>query len=239
MTQSKPLDGRVALVTGASRGLGYATALKLAEAGAEIIATARTQGGLEELDDAIKGMGGKATLVPLDLNSPDGIEKLAEAVGKRWGKLDILVANAGALGVLTPAAQIPSKTWNEVLATNLIAPARLIRAFEALLKASDAGRAVFVTSGVGSRRAKAYWAAYGASKAGLDNLVQSWAQELIDSPLRANLFDPGATRTRMRATAVPGEDPMSLPHPDEIAPKLVALCLPSETRNGEIISAQG
>ena len=239
MTDTKPLAGRVALVTGASRGLGYAIALKLAEAGAEVIATARTQAGLEELDDAIKAMGGKAALVPLDLNSQDGIEKLAEAVAGRWKKLDIMVANAGALGVLTPAAQLTSKVWNEVLATNLIAPARMIRAFESLLKASDAGRAVFMTSGVGSRRAKAYWGAYGASKAGLDNLVPSWAQELTDTPLRANLLDPGATRTRMRAKAVPGEDPDTLPTPAEIAPKVVELCLPSETRNGEIVSAQG
>jgi len=238
MTQSKPLDGRVALVTGASRGLGYAIALKLAEAGAEIIATARTQAGLEDLDDAIKAISGKATLVPLDLTSPDGIEKLAEAVSGRWTKLDIMVANAGQLGLLTPAAQIPSKTWNEVLATNLIAPARMIRAFEGLLKASDAGRAVFLTSGVGSRRAKAYWAAYGASKAGLDNLVQSWAIELADTPVRANLLDPGAVRTRMRASAVPGEDPETLPTPDEIAPVAVQMCLPEETRNGQIVSAQ-
>ena len=239
MTDTKPLAGRVALVTGASRGLGYAIALELADAGAEIIATARTQAGLEELDDAIKAMGGKATLVPLDLNSADGIEKLAEAVAGRWKKLDIMVANAGVLGTLTPAAQIPSKVWNEVLATNLIAPARMIRAFEGLLKASDAGRAVFMTSGVGSRRAKAYWAAYGASKAGLDNLVQSWAEELIDTPLRANLLNPGATRTRMRAKAAPGEDPETLPTPEEIAPKVVELCLPTETRNGEIVNAQG
>ena len=239
MTDNKPLAGRVALVTGASRGLGYAIALKLAEAGAEVIATARTQAGLEELDDAITAMGGKATLVPLDLNSQDGIEKLAEAVTARWKKLDIMVANAGVLGMLTPASQLTSKVWNEVLATNLIAPARMIRAFEALLKASDAGRAVFVTSGVGSRRAKAYWGAYGASKAALDNLVQSWAEELDGQPLKVNLFNPGATRTRMRAQAVPGEDPQSLPAPSDIAPKLVELCLPTETRNGVIVDAQG
>ncbi len=239
MTRSRPLANRVALVTGASRGLGYSIALKLAEAGAEIIGVARTQGGLEELDDAVNALGGKATLVPLDLNSPDGIERLAEAVTDRWSRLDIMIANAGQLGLLTPAAQIPSKTWNEVLGVNLIAPARMIRAFEQLLKSSDAGRAVFVTSGVGSRRARAYWAAYGASKAGLDNLVQSWAIELQGTRVRANLLDPGAVRTRMRANAMPGEDPMSLPHPDDIASIAVELTLPGEIRNGQIVSARG
>lgn len=237
MTQMPDLKGRVALVTGASRGLGYAIALKLAEAGAHVIATARTQAGLEELDDAIQALGGHATIVPLDVQTPDGIEKLAEVVQQRWGKLDALVVNAGVLGDLTPAAQITAKAWNQVLAVNLIAPARFIRAFEALLKKSDAGRAVFTTSGVGSRRAKAYWAAYGASKAGLDNLVQSWAAELSDSTVRVNLVDPGAVRTRMREQAVPGEDPDSLPHPDAIAPVFVAACSPGETRTGQIISA--
>ncbi|MGX6647577.1 SDR family NAD(P)-dependent oxidoreductase [Maricaulaceae bacterium MS644] len=238
MTNSRPLEGRVALVTGASRGIGYSAALKLAEAGAHVIATARTQGGLEDLDDAIEKAGGSTTLVPMDLQAPDSIEKLAEAVAKRWGKLDCLVVNAGVLGVITPAAQIPSKVWNEVLGVNLIAPARFIRAFEGLLKKSDAGRAVFTTSGVGSRRAKGYWAAYGASKAGLDNLVQSWALELVDSSVRVNLLNPGAVRTRMRAKAAPGEDPQSLPHPDDIAPLFVTLCSPEETRHGEIIDAQ-
>ncbi|KAA5805155.1 SDR family NAD(P)-dependent oxidoreductase [Alkalicaulis satelles] len=237
MTQSRPLEGRVALVTGASRGIGYSVALALAEAGAHVIATARTQGGLEELDDAIRAGGGSATLVPMDLASADGIEKLAEAVGQRWGKLDILIANAGALGSLTPAAQIPSKVWNEVLAVNLIAPGRLIRAFEALLKASDAGRAVFTTSGVGARRAPAYWAAYAASKAGLEALVMSWSRELADTPVRVNLLNPGRVRTRMRAKAVPGEDPQSLPHPDEIAGDFITLCLPGETRHGQVVQA--
>lgn len=239
MTDTKPLDGRVALVTGASRGIGYAIAKQLAAHGAHVIATARTQGGLEELDDEIQAAGGACTLVPLDLQSPDGIEKLADIIADRWGRLDILIVNAGVLGLITPTAQLTSKVWNEVLAVNLIAPARLIRAFEPLLKQSDAGRAVFTTSGVGSRRAKAFWAAYGASKAGLDILVQSWAAELSDSPVRANLVNPGAVRTRMRAKAAPGEDPLSLPHPDEIAPVFVKLCLPSETRNGEIVDAQG
>jgi len=238
MTNSRPLEGRVALVTGASRGIGYSVALKLAEAGAHVIATARTQGGLEELDDAIGEAGGSATLVPMDLKSPDGIEKLAEAVGERWGKLDALVVNAGVLGQLTPTAQVQAKIWNEVLGVNLIAPARFIRAFEGLLRKSDAGRAVFTTSGVGSRRAKGYWAAYAASKAGLDILVQSWAAEIIDSTVRANLVNPGTVRTRMRAKAAPGEDPMSLPHPDDIAPVFVGLCSPEETRHGQIVDAQ-
>jgi NAD(P)-dependent dehydrogenase (short-subunit alcohol dehydrogenase family) len=237
MTDTPALTGRIALVTGASRGLGYSIALKLAEAGAHVIATARTQAGLEELDDAINAAGGACTLVPLDVQAPDGVEKLAEAIESRWGKLDALVVNAGVLGDLMPAAQLTSKIWNEVLAVNLIAPARFIRAFEPLLKKSDAGRAVFTTSGVGSRNAKAFWAAYGASKAGLDNLVQSWAQELDGSPLKVNLVDPGRTRTRMRAKAAPGEDPLSIPHPDEIAPIFVSLCSPSETRHGEIVSA--
>jgi NAD(P)-dependent dehydrogenase (short-subunit alcohol dehydrogenase family) len=235
MTQTRPFEGRVALVTGASRGIGFSVALALAGAGAHVIATARTQSGLEDLDDAIRKQGGAATLVPLDMASADGIEKLAEAVEQRWGKLDILVVNAGVLGMLTPAAQIPAKVWNEVLAVNLLAPARLIRAFETLLKASDAGRAVFTTSGIGSQRSRAYWAAYGASKAGLDALVKSWALELAGSNVRANLLDPGRVRTRMRAKAVPGEDPQSLPHPDDIAPAFLALCSAEETRNGEII----
>ncbi|MFW5660918.1 MAG: SDR family NAD(P)-dependent oxidoreductase [Oceanicaulis sp.] len=237
MTQERPLEGRVALVTGASRGIGYSVALKLAEAGAHVIATARTQGRLEELDDTIEKAGGSATLVPMDVQAPDGIEKLAEAIAERWGKLDILVVNAGVLGLITPTAQIPAKVWNEVLAVNLIAPARFIRAFEGLLRKSDAGRAVFTTSGVGSRKAKAYWSAYASSKAGLDILVQSWAAEIADSSIRANLISPGRVRTRMRAKAAPGEDPMSLPHPDDIAPLFVELCSPSETRHGEIVDA--
>ena len=239
MTDIPSMKGRIALVTGASRGLGYSVALQLAEAGAHVIATARTQAGLEDLDDAITKAGGACTLVPLDAQAPDGIEKLAEAVEQRWGRLDALVVNAGVLGELMPAAQLTSKIWNEVLAVNLIAPARFIRAFEGLLKKSDAGRAVFTTSGVGSRQAKAYWSAYASSKAGLDILVQSWARELEGSSIKVNLLDPGRTRTRMRAKAAPGEDPMSLPHPDDIAPAFVQLCAPEESRHGEIVSAQG
>ena len=237
MSDQKLLDGRIALVTGASRGIGYAVAKAMAAQGAHIIATARTQGGLEELDDEINALGGQCTLVPMDLTSPDSIEKLADAVAHRWGKLDILVCNAGALGTLQPAHQITSKTWNEVLGVNLIAPARFIKAFEALLRASDAGQAIFTTSAAATHR-RAYWATYAASKAGLDALVQSWAHELDETSVRVNLVDPGRTRTKMRASAAPGEDPMTLPHPDEIADVFVQLGRPDNTRHGDIIRSQ-
>jgi NAD(P)-dependent dehydrogenase (short-subunit alcohol dehydrogenase family) len=230
----KPLNGRVALVTGASRGIGYALALALAEAGAHVIATARTQGGLEDLDDAIREAGGSASLVPMDLASQDGIEKLGEIVRERWGKLDILIANAGALGVLTPAAQVSAKTWNEVFAINVMAPARLIRAFEALLMESDAGRAIFLTSGAARGRG-AYWAPYASSKAALDALVQSWAKEHTTSDLRINLVNPGPMRTAMRAKAFPGEDPQTLPPADALASMVLELVSPDCTRNGEIV----
>lgn len=231
----KILEGRVALVTGASRGIGRAVALDLAAKGAHVIATARTQGGLEELDDAIREAGGQSTLVPLDLMQSDGIEKLAGIVKDRWSKLDILVANAGVLGELTPASHVSAKTWNSVFGINVIAPARLIRAFEPLLMASDAGRAVFLTSGASKNR-KPYWAPYAASKAALDALVESWAKEHMSSALRVNLFNPGPTRTAMRAKAFPGEDPMSLPAPEEVAPAISALCLPSSKRHAEWVS---
>lgn len=236
MTDTKTLSGRVALVTGASRGLGYATAKALAAQGAHVIATARTRGGLEALDDEISAAGGSATLVPMDLMAPDGIEKLAEAVQGRWGKLDILIANAGSLGKLMPAHQLPSKVWNEVLAVNLVAPARLIRAFEPLLRSSDAGRAVFLTTSEGAKT-RAYWAAYGASKAGLEALVKSWAAELAESSVRVNLLDPGRMRTAMRTRAVPGENPETVPLPETVTPLLVELSSPDETRHGEVVRA--
>lgn len=231
----KTLEGRVALVTGASRGIGRAVALDLAAKGAHVIATARTQGGLEELDDAIREAGGQSTLVPLDLMQSDGIEKLAGIVKDRWSKLDILVSNAGVLGELTPASHVSAKTWNSVFGINVIAPARLIRAFEPLLMASDAGRAVFLTSGAAKNR-KPYWAPYAASKAALDALVESWAKEHMSSALRVNLFNPGPTRTAMRAKAFPGEDPMSLPAPEEVAPAISSLCLPASKRHAEWVS---
>ena len=228
------LSGRVALVSGASRGIGRAMALKLAAAGAHIIATSRTTGALEELDDAIQAAGGSCTLVPLDLMSNDGIEQLGQIVEERWNKLDILLASAGELGTLTPAAQVKAKTWNSVVGINLLAPARMIRAFEALLLRSDAGRAVFISSGAAVSR-RPFWAPYAASKAALDALVQSWAREHENNPLRANLVYPGAMRTIMRAKAFPGEDPMSLPHPSELWPVIAELVSPDCQRNGDVV----
>lgn len=224
----------VALVTGASRGLGYETALSLAKAGFHIIATARTQGSLEALDDEIRKHGGSTTLVPMNLMAPDGIEKLAEAVQDRWGKLDVLIANAGVLGMIAPAHQLTAKSWNEVLGVNLIAPARLIRAFEPLLRKADHGRAIFITSGASTSR-RAFRAEYSASKAGLDALVQCWAKELEDTNLRVNLVNPGIMRTAMRAKYAPGEDPETVPPPSTVAEKIIPLCQPDESRHGEII----
>ena len=210
-------------------------ALELAKAGAHVIATARTTGGLEELDDEIRTAGGSATLVPMDLKSEDGIEQLGKIITERWGKLDILLAAAGALGVLTPAAQVKAKTWNEVVAINLMAPARMIRAFEAPLLASDAGRAVFISSGAAASR-RAFWGPYAASKAGLDALVESWANEHVNNPkIRINTIYPGAMRTQMRAKAFPGEDPMSLPEPAALWPTIAELVGPDCTRHGEIV----
>lgn len=233
------LKGRLALVSGASRGIGRAMALEMARAGAHIIATARTQGALEELDDAIKAEGGTTTLVPMDLMSEDGIEQLGQIVTERWGKLDILLANAGVLGELTPAAQVKAKTWQTVLGVNLVAPARMIRAFEGPLLGSDAGRAVFISSHAASSR-RAFWAPYAASKSGLDALVQSWAAEHVNSPsLRINVIYPGSMRTAMRADAFPGEDPLSLPEPKALWPLMAELVGPDCARHGEILRFEG
>lgn len=231
------LTGRVALVTGASRGIGRAMALELGKAGAHVIATARTTGALEEVDDLIRAAGGSSTLVPLDLLSGDGIEQLGAIVQERWGKLDILLANAGQLGVLTPAAQVKAKTWNEVIGVNLLAPARLIRAFEALLlKSETGGRAVFISSGAAESR-RAFWAPYAASKAGLDALALSWADEHHNNPLRINVVYPGAVRTVMRAKAFPGEDANTLPEPASLWPLIAELVSPDCRRHREIIKA--
>ena len=231
------LANRVALVTGASRGIGRAVALALAREGAHVVAVARTVGALEELDDQIKRDGGSATLVPLDLKDGPAMPRLAEAIAQRWRKLDILIGNAGVLGALTPVTNIDPKSWVEALDVNVNANLRLIQFLDPLLKASDAGRAVFVTSGA-AQNTRAYWGTYSVTKAALDALVKTYAAECANTKVRVNLFSPGPVRTAMRAKAMPGEDPMKLPAPEDVAPKIVDLCLPSETRNGEIVAAK-
>jgi NAD(P)-dependent dehydrogenase (short-subunit alcohol dehydrogenase family) len=227
------LTGRIALVTGASRGIGYATARALARAGAHIVAVARTQGGLEELDDEIRKIGGSATLVPLNVSDFDGLARLGAALNERHGKLDILVGNAGVAGPSSPLGHIEMKPWNDVMAVNLSANFQLIRCMEPLLKKSDAGRAVFVTSAAASK-ASAYLAPYAASKAALETLARVWAHETASTPIRVNLFNPGPIRTRMRASVFPGEDPLSLDTPEQAAEFIVPMCLPSWNESGKI-----
>ena len=228
---TKLLTSRIALVTGASRGIGYATALALAKAGAHVIAVARTQGGLEELDDEIRKDGGAATLVPLNLTDSDGIARLAAALHERHGRLDILVGNAGVAGPSSPLGHIELKSWNDVMAINVAANFQLIRCMEPLLRQSDAGRAVFVTSAAASQ-ANAYLGPYAASKAALETLARVWAQETANTPIRVNLFNPGPTRTRMRATVFPGEDPLTLQTPDQVAELILPMCAPAWTVTG-------
>jgi len=230
---SLPLASRIALVTGASRGIGYATARALAKAGAHVIAVARTQGGLEELDDEIRKDGGSATLVPLNLTDSDGITRLGAALHERHGRLDILVGNAGVAGPSSPLGHIELKSWNDVLAINVSANFQLIRCMEPLLRASDAGRAVFVTSAAASQ-ANAYLGPYAASKAALETVARVWAQETASTPLRVNLFNPGPTRTRMRATVFPGEDPLTLETPDRVADLILPMCAPAWTETGKL-----
>jgi NAD(P)-dependent dehydrogenase (short-subunit alcohol dehydrogenase family) len=230
---TKPLADRIALVTGASRGIGFATALALAKAGAHIVATARTQGGLEELDDEIRKAGGNsATLVPLNLTDSDGIARLGAGLHERYGKLDILIGNAGVLGPSSPVGHIELKTFNDVMAVNVSANFQLIRCMEPLLKQSDAGRAVFITSGA-ANKATAYVSPYAASKAALETLARAWAQETANTPLRVNLFNPGPTRTRMRATLMPGEDPATLETPEQVAEFILPMCAPDWTETGK------
>lgn len=230
------LAGRIALITGASRGIGRAVALAFAREGAHVILVARTQAALEEVDDEIRAGGGQATLVPADLAEADVIDRIGGAVYQRWGRLDVLVGNAGILGMLTPVPEVPPDVWDRVIALNLTANWRLIRSVDPLLRASDAGRAIFVTSGVADGRA--YWGPYAVSKAALETLVRTYAGEIAKTAMRANLIDPGATRTRMRAEAYPGEDPASLKSPEDLSEVFVTLALPSWTRNGEVIKAE-
>jgi NAD(P)-dependent dehydrogenase (short-subunit alcohol dehydrogenase family) len=222
---ASPLAGRIALVTGATRGIGRASALALAEAGAHVVATARTQGALEELDDAIlAGTGQHATLVPLDLTNGDGLDQLGLALHQRHGRLDILVHSGAMLGGLWPVSHMDPKQWDRVVSVNLTSAYRLIRSMEPLLRQAEAGRAIFLTSGV-AVRPRAFWGGYAATKAGLEALVRCWADEIEHTSVRAMILDPSAMRTRMRAEAFPGEDPDTLPEPSEIGPLVVELAL--------------
>lgn len=231
------LKGKVALVTGASRGIGAEAAEALASCGAHIIAVARTVGGLEELDDKIKAKGGTATLVPLDIVDYEGIDRLGGALYERFGKLDVLVANAGILGPLSPLGHVDPKVWDNVMAVNLTANWRLIRSMDPLLRLSDAGRAIFVSSSAATH-ARAYWGPYAVSKAALDALVRTYAEETRNTRVRVNAFNPGATRTKMRAQAMPGEDPMILPSAEEIAAHILKLADPDLQETGLIFQAR-
>jgi NAD(P)-dependent dehydrogenase (short-subunit alcohol dehydrogenase family) len=217
------LQGRIALVTGASRGIGAATAEKLAVAGAHVVLTARTAADLELAEERIHQAGGTATIAPLDLIETDSIAKLAAAVAERWGRLDILMLNAATLGSLSPVAQIDGKEFSRILTLNVLASQALIAAFDPLLRKSEAGRLLAVTSSVG-REPRAYWGAYGASKAALETLALAYAEEVRNlSPVRVAIVDPGSTATAMRARAYPGEDPATLKGPNAVAEALVAL----------------
>jgi len=229
----KPLTDKIALVTGASRGIGKAVALELARAGAHVVALARTSGGLEELDDAIQQAGGTTTLVPADLKDGAAIDRLGASLYERYKRLDVLVANAAILGNLSPLGHIDPKTWDDVIAINLTANWRLIRSLDPLLRQAEAGRAVFLSTSV-AQRAAAYWAAYSVSKAGLEMLARIYAAETEKTNLKVNLFNPGPTRTRMRAQAMPGEDPMTLDPPHKVATHILPLCLPSCEMSGKL-----
>lgn len=227
------LKGRIAVVTGASRGIGYFTALELAKAGAHVVACARTVGGLEELDDAIKAVGGSATLVPFDLTDMKAIDALGGAIYERWGKLDIMVANAGMLGVISPIGHVEAKVFDKVMAVNVNATWRLIRSLDPLLTRSDQGRALLLSSSA-AHKCKPFWGPYSASKAAVEALARTWSGESQRTPLRVVSVDPGGTRTAMRAQAFPGEDPATLPHPSEVAKAILPLCGPALTETGKL-----
>ena len=230
------LEGRIAFVTGASRGIGRAVAKRFAAEGAHVVLLARTQGALEELDDEIREAGGQATLVPFDLTDFDQIDRTGAALFERFKRLDVLVGNAGVLGTMGPVAHMDPAVWEQVMAVNVTANWRLIRGFDPLLRASDAGRAIFVTSGA-ARGPRAYWGAYAVSKAALEMLVGTYAAEVTKTNVRVNLVEPGATRTAMRAEAYPGEDPLSLKEPDGLTDVFVALAEPACDRHGELVAA--
>ena len=228
-----PLADRIALVTGASRGIGHATALALARAGAHVVAVARTVGGLEELDDEIRKLGGSATLVPLDVRDAAGIARLAAALDERYRRLDVLIGNAGIGGPSSPLTHVEPQAWDDVMAINVTANWQLIRHLEPLLRASKAGRAVFISSGA-AHNARAYRGPYGISKAALEALARTFAAETESTNIRVNVFNPGPTRTQLRAAVMPGEDPMTLPSVEEVADKIVPLTLPSMRETGKL-----
>ena len=228
-------SGRVAFVTGASRGIGAAVAIELARADLHVVITARTQGGLEETDDAIRAAGGTATLLPLDLADGDQLDSVGPSLLERFGRLDVVVHAAGVLGKLTPAPHILPRDFASTVAVNVESAWRVIRTCGPLLLVGEAGRAVFITDGlVASPRA--YWGLYGATKAAMHHLALSWAEEVRTTRCRVNLFDPGPVATRLRKEAMPGEDPATLRFPEDVAPGIAALCDPAYTGNGEVIS---
>jgi NAD(P)-dependent dehydrogenase (short-subunit alcohol dehydrogenase family) len=228
------LRDKLALITGATRGIGAAVARRFAAEGAHVILVGRTQGALEELDDEIAETGGSATLVPLDLRQFDAIDRMGLGLHERFGKLDILVGNAGVLPLLSPASHLDPKVWQEIIDVNLTANWRLIRSLDPLLRRAEAGRAVFTTCAAG-REAGPYWNAYAASKAALEALVRSYAAEVANTPVRANLIDPGPVHTKLRNNAFPAEDKLRLRKPADVTEPFVAAALPDCTRNGEIV----
>lgn len=230
------LKDRIALITGASRGIGRAVALAFAREGAHVLLLARTRKLLEEVNDRIGAAGGAATLIPLDLADGKAIDALGPTLYDRFGRLDVLVGNAAILGRLSPLTHIPSELWERSFAVNLTANWRLIRTLDPLLRRSDAGRVIFVTSSV-ARSARAYWAPYSVTKAALEALAKTYANETSDSAIKVNLIDPGATATRMRAEAYPGEDQAKLPTPEQAAVAFIPLAMPDLARTGEIVEA--
>jgi NAD(P)-dependent dehydrogenase (short-subunit alcohol dehydrogenase family) len=233
MTQ--PLSGRIALVTGASRGIGRAAAVALGAAGAHVICVARTVGALEETDDAVRQAGGAATLVPLNIRDFDALDRLGQSVFERWGRLDAFLGNAGSLGVLTPLTHLAPKVFQELVEVNVTANWRLIRSLDPLLKRSDAGRALFVSSSA-ARKHTAYWGGYAMAKAALESLALTYAAECETTNVKVNLLNPGPIRTAMRARAMPGEDPQTLPAPEAVAPLIVELLSPENIKNGGLVS---
>ncbi|MCE7997555.1 MAG: SDR family NAD(P)-dependent oxidoreductase [Rhodobiaceae bacterium] len=231
------LADKLALITGASRGIGRAVALAAAAEGAHVILVARTVGALEEVDDEIQKAGGTATLVPLDLTDFDAIDRLGGTIFERWGKLDILVGNAGVLGPLTPTGHISPDDWDKTFSVNVTTNYRLIRSLDPLLQRAEAGRAVFVTSGA-AQKCRPFWGAYSVSKAALEALVKTWAHEVEKTELRINMVSPGPIATKMRAKAMPGENPETLKTPEDIAPLFLDLISASCTRHGDVVSFQ-